>query len=90
LPQVSQEYAVDVLPANPDLGRALQRTSAGVEKELLRRCFDQKMGQSSTAAAYNSESTCEVTKQSGLLCLPDLDRNASLDANAVLEKLRTR
>jgi hypothetical protein len=29
--KVCQEYAVYVLPANPDLGQALQRTSAGVE-----------------------------------------------------------
>jgi hypothetical protein len=33
--KVCQEYAVDVLPANPELGEALQRASPGVEQKLL-------------------------------------------------------
>jgi hypothetical protein len=39
--KMGQEYTVDVLPANPELGETLHGTSACVEEECLPACLDE-------------------------------------------------
>jgi hypothetical protein len=52
--KVCQEQAVDVLPANPELGKALHGTSAGVEEECLPACFDEDAWPESTDGRHRA------------------------------------